>query len=274
MNELTPSARQRLDDYLRRLRQSLREASPAEADDVEQSVREHIEVALAHVPAPVGGEQVAEVLDRLGAPDGWLPADDRERTLFERSVQQVRERLRSGPEEWRLAYLTFGLFVAALLLMPLGIGFLVMIASFFASRAYSDVIESKQETAGARRWLVYPPIGFFLAIATALFVIGPAGPVLGWGMGNGGFLRLLEQSGLRAPYQEAQFVAGAAAATLGTWWILASLLAMVFLPVIGFIFKPLLNRVRRTHFLGLTVVGVVTLALGFILLRPWISQLG
>ena len=53
MIDLTPSARQRLDDYFLRLRQSLRRASPAEADDVEQSVREHIDVALAGVPAPV-----------------------------------------------------------------------------------------------------------------------------------------------------------------------------------------------------------------------------
>lgn len=272
MIDLTPSARQRFDDYFRRLRHSLRRASPAEAEDVEQSVREHIEVALADAPAPVGGEQLAEVLDRLGAPDGWLPAD--ERTFVERSVQQVKERLRSGPDEWRLAYLTFGLFLAALLLLPVGIGFFLMIASFLASRAYSDFMESKQEAAGARRWLVYPPIAFFLAIATALFVVGPAGPVVGWGIDNDGFLRLLEDSRLQAPYYEAQFVAGAAAATLGTWWVLASLLGMVFLPVIRFIFKPLLSRVRRTHFLGLTIVGLVALTAGFILLRPWLSQLG
>lgn len=272
MIDLTPSARQRLDDYFRGLRHSLRRASPAEADDVEQSVREHIEIALAGVPSPVGGEQLAEVLDRLGAPDGWVPAD--ERTLAERTVQQVRERLRSGPDEWRLAYLTFGLFLAALLLMPIGVGFFLMIASFLASRAYAELMESKQEPAGARRWLVYPAIGLFLAIATAIFVVGPAGPVLAWGIEEEGFLRLLEQSGLRAPYHEAQFVAGSAAAAFGTWWVLASVLGMVFLPVIRFIFKPLLNRMRRTHFLGLTIIGVLALVLGFILLRPWIAQLG
>ena len=282
MNELTPSARQRLDDYYLRLRHSLRRASPAEADDVEQSVREHIEVALAGVPAPVGGEHVAEVLDRLGAPDGWLPDDDR--SFVERSVQQItdrlrsgseeiRARLRSGPDEWRLAYLTFGLFFLALLLMPVGIGVLLMIASFLASRAYSDYMESKQEPAGARRWLIYPPIAFFLAIATTFFVVGLAGPALAWGIGDEGFLELLHDSRLSAPYYDEQFVAGATAATLGTWWILASLLGMVFKRPIRFIFKPLLNRLRRTHFLGLTIVGVLSLALGFVLLRPWVSQL-
>ncbi|HEX9986194.1 MAG TPA: hypothetical protein VGF69_23240 [Thermoanaerobaculia bacterium] len=270
MIDYTPSAQQRLDDYFGRLRRSLRRASPSEADDVEQSVREHIEVALAGAPAPVGGEQLAEVLDRLGAPDGWVPADDR--SLVQRALRQVKDRLRFGPEEWRLAYVTFGLFLLALILMPVGIGFFLMIASFVASRAYVDFMEAKQEAAGARRWLVYPPIGFFLAAATALFVVGPAGPALAWGIGDEGFLRLLEQSQIRAPYQEAQFVAGAAVTVLGAWWVLASLAGMAFLPVIRFIFKPLLARVRRTHFLGLTIVGVLALVLGFVLLRPWISQ--
>lgn len=271
MNDLTPSARQRLDDYFRRLRHSLRRASPAEADDVEQSVREHIDVALAGVPAPVGGEQVAEVLDRLGAPDGWVPADDR--PIVQRMVQQVADRLRFGPEEWRLAYVTFGLFVLALMLMPVGIGVFLMIASFLASRAYLDFMDAKQEAPGARRWLIYPPIGLLLAVATAFFVVGLAGPVLAWGLGEYGFLRLLEESRLRAPYHNVQFVAGASVATLGTWWILASLIGMAFLPVIRFIFKPLLARMRRTHFLGLTIIGALSLALGFVLLRPWISQL-
>lgn len=271
MIELTPSARQRFDDYFQRLRSSLRAASPAEADDVEQSVREHIEVALSGAPAPVGAEQLAEVLDRLGAPDGWVPAG--EQSLAERLVQQVRERLRSGPEEWRLAYLTFGLFLAALILLPVGIGFFLMFASFFASRACLDYMDSKQIAAGGRKWLIYPPIGFFLVIATILFVIGLAGPLVVWGVEDHGFLRVLEESGLNAPYHEEQFVAGAAAAALGAWWVFASLLAMVFLPVIRFIFKPLLTRVRRTHFLGLTLVGALGLGLGFLLLRPWISQL-
>jgi hypothetical protein len=271
MIDLTPSARQRFDDYFRRLRHSLRRASPAEADDVEQSVREHIEVALASVPAPVGGEQLAEVLDRLGAPDGWVPADDR--SALQRMVQQVTERLRSGPEEWRLAYVTFGLFLLALILMPIGIGFFLLIASFLASRAYIDFMDAKQEAPGARRWLIYPPIGLFLAIATAFFVVGPAGPALGWGIGDEGFLDLLEESRLHAPYYEAQFVVGAAAATLGAWWIFASLIGMAFVPVIRFIFKPLLPNMRRTHFLGLTIIGVLSLAFGYVLLRPWISQL-
>src|SRR5688572_27853713 len=117
MMELSTSARQQFDEYFRRLRHSLRGVSPAEAEDVEDSVREHIEVALEGAPAPVPGEQLAEVLNRLGAPDRWVPVD--ERPLLQRVIQ----RLRSGPEDWRLAYLAFGLFALGLLLLPVGIGF-------------------------------------------------------------------------------------------------------------------------------------------------------
>lgn len=266
MMDLTPSARQRFDEYFRRLRHSLRGASPEEAEDVEQSVREHIEVALAEAPAPVGGEQLAEVLDRLGAPDRWVPAD--ERSLLQRVIQ----RLRSGPEDWRLAYLTFGLFLLGLLLLPVGIGFFIMIASYLASRAYVDFIETSGEPAAGRQWLIYPPIGFFLLLTIAFFVVGPAGPAVAWGIDERGFLHILRESGLRAPYHEAQFVVGATAAALGAWWILASIIGMVFLPVVRFIFRPLIARVRRTHFLGLTIVGAFAFASGLALLWPWISQ--
>ena len=266
MIDLTPSARQQFDEYFRRLRHSLRGASPEEADDVEQSVREHIDVALAGAAAPVGGAELAEVLDRLGAPDRWVPRDERS------VVQRVMERLRSGPEEWRLAYLAFGLFVLALVLMPIGIGFFLMIASYFASRAYVDLMERSDEPAGARLWLIFPPIGLFLLLTTGFFIIGPAGLLVAWGIDEHGFLRILEESGLRAPYHEAQFVAGAAAATFGAWWIVASIVGIVLLPVVRFVFKPLTAGLRRAHFLGLTIVGVLVLAAGVALSWPWISQ--
>lgn len=266
MMDLTPSARQQFDEYFRRLRRSLRGASPAEADDVEQSVREHIDVALAGAPGPVGAEQLAEVLDRLGAPDRWVPVDERS------MVQRVMERLRSGPEEWRLAYLAFGLFLLALVLLPVGIGFFLLIASYLASRAYVDFMTGRDEPAAGRQWLIYPPIGLFLLLTTGFFIIGPAGPLAVWGVDEDGFLHMLEASGVRAPYHSLQFFAGAVAATFGTWWIIASFIGMIGLPVARFVFRPLLERVRRTHFLGLTMVGTLVLAAGVALLWPWISR--
>ena len=266
MMDLTPSAQQRFDEYFRRLRQSMRGASPAEAEDVEQSVREHIDVALAGTATPIGHEQLSEVLERLGAPDRWMGV--REPSF----VQRVMDRLRSGPEDWRLAYAAFGLFLLALILLPVGIGVLLMVASYLVSRAYVDFMETKDEVPGGRRWLVYPPIAFFLFVAIAFFVVGPAGPIVGWGLGEHGFLDILGEANVQAPYPPVRFAAGASATVLGAWWILASLIGMVFHPVSRFIFKPLLARVRRTHFLGLTLVGALTLALGLALVWPWVQS--
>jgi hypothetical protein len=267
MMELTSAAQQRFDEYFRRLRHSMRGASPAEADDVEQSVREHIDVALAGAATPIGNEQLAEVLDRLGAPDRWMGVEEPS------IIRRVMERLRSGPEDWRLAYVAFGLFLLALILLPIGIGALIMVASYLVSRAYVDFMETKDEAPSGRRWLVYPPIAVFLFLAVAFFVVGPAGPVLGWGLDDHGFLRMMDDANVRAPYPRVRFDAGAIATVLGTWWILASLIGMVLLPMVRFLFKPLLTRVRRAHFLGLTLVGVLSLTLGLALVWPWIEQL-
>ena len=266
MIDLTPTARQRFDDYFRQLRQSLRQASPGEAEDVEQSVREHIEVALAGATAPVAVEQLADVLDRLGTPDRWLPAAERP------LMQRVIERLRTGPEDWRLAYLAFGLFLAGLILLPVGIGALLIVASYLASRAYVDFMEQKQEVPAGRQWLVYPPIALFLFFAVAFFVVGPAGPVVGWGLDHGGFLELVDEKLVATRYAEARFLAGAVTSIFGAWWILASLIGMLIHPVSRFLFKPLLARVRRTHFLGLTLVGALVLGIGLVLLEPFLAN--
>ena len=77
MIELTDTARERFDSYLMRLRSALRGARSVEPDDVEQSVREHIEFALAGTPAPVGAEHLGVVLDRLGPPERWIPEEER-----------------------------------------------------------------------------------------------------------------------------------------------------------------------------------------------------
>ena len=66
MIEMTPAARERMNDYMQRMRSELRGSRSVVADDVEQSVREHIEIALEHAAAPVGATEVIGVLDRLG----------------------------------------------------------------------------------------------------------------------------------------------------------------------------------------------------------------
>jgi uncharacterized membrane protein len=265
MIDFTPAARQRFDDYFQTLRGALRGSSRAEMEDVEQSVREHFEVALAGHHEPVNSEQLAEIIDRLGNPDRWVPVA--ERSL----VARVVERLRSGPEDWRLAYAAFGLFLLSLLLLPVGVGALLLFGSYLASRAYVDFMEAKEAPLDGRRWLIYPPIAVFLGVAVALLIIGAAGPVLGWGLGNRGFELIGRDLRIESEFNQGRFMIGATITVLGSWWFIASLLGMVVHPVSRFLFKPLLANVRRTHFLGLTLIGALSLSLGITLLSPWIQ---
>src|SRR5687768_13820042 len=128
MIDMTPAARERLDNYLQRLRSELQGTRSVVADEVEQGVREHIEVALAGAQAPVGATDVIAVLDRLGPPERWLA--DEERPPWRRVIAK----LQSTPDDWRLAYLAFGLFLASIVLLPVGIGVLLIIPAMLVSR--------------------------------------------------------------------------------------------------------------------------------------------
>ena len=264
MIEMTPAGHQKLEEYLQNLRTAVRRLPPAEAEELEQSVREHVDVALAGMPAPVATEQVISILDRLGSPDRWVPQS--EQPIW----RIVMERLRTGPEEWRLAYIAFGLFAAGIILLPVGIGALVLILSFLSSRAYVEFMRTKGEPLDARRWLVYPPIALFLVIGLAMTIIGPAAPLVAWGIGEHEFHRLLDISvGSRDDVLHTRFDAGAAAVVFGSWWMIVSSALAIILPPLRFVFVPLLDGLKRRHLLVLTAIGAVVFALGWALLAPF-----
>jgi hypothetical protein len=120
------------------------------ADEVERDIRGHIEAELAESPTPITDARLRSVLDRLGSPSQWVPAD--ELPLWHKLIV----RLKFGPEDWRLAYLTFALFLASLVLGPIGLVFFV--ASIPLARATLALLDQEDEPVGARRWLVYPPL--------------------------------------------------------------------------------------------------------------------
>src|SRR5438270_7896073 len=182
MIEMSDSARQRFDEYLRRLHRALR---GNQIDDVEQSVREHVEIALAGIPAPVGAEQLGPVLDRLGPPERWVP--ENEQPLWRR----VLLRFSYGPDDWRIAYVSFGLFLLTIALLPIGVGLFLALPAFLLSRAFVELLADRGEAIGARRWLVYPAIISVVVFASVIFIIGPIAPVIAWGIEEHGFQRLI-----------------------------------------------------------------------------------
>lgn len=245
MIELTTEARARFDDYLRRLRTALR-GTPA-AEEVEQNVREHVEIALAGAAAPAGAEQLSQILDRLGPPERWLADEDK--PLWRRMMG----RLQSGPEDWRLAYLAFGVLVLMFLFFPVG-GILLLIPAYLLSRACVEVIDERGETLGARRWLVYPALVAVLLFAlTTLLIMPPAG-LLAWAFDE-----------LRWPADvSSKFGVGLSA--FGGWWIIAASLIAALISPIRFAFRPVLDRFQRRHAAVLALIGAVVAGSGVLLL--------
>ena len=257
MIEMTPSARERLDTYLQRLRSELRGTRSVVADEVEQSVREHIEIALAHAQAPVGATDVIAVLDRLGPPERWLA--DEERPAWRRVIAT----LHSTPDDWRLAYLAFGLFLASIVFLPAG-GFLLLIPAMLVSRAYIELARGRGESLGARRWLVYPSIAVVLMFATGLMIIGPPLPLLALGMndvnGINGYEHLFDVP--QSTAGQMRFLFGMGAVVFGSWWIIAAAFCAAFIRPIRFVFAPLLDGLVRKQFAVLALIGALVAAVG------------
>jgi len=165
---LSKSARKSLDDYLRQARAYLRGSRTVDADEVEQNIAEHIENALEGASEPVSCDELEAVLDKLGDPQQWIPEEELA------WWRQVILKLRTGPEDWRLAYISFALFVVALVIASYTstqVLVALVLASFLASRAaISQTRDSKQLR--AQKWFLYPPLivvyGFVLGVLLIL----------------------------------------------------------------------------------------------------------
>lgn len=256
MIDLTPDAKRRFDEYLQRMRVSLRGSRSIEADEVEQNVIEHVELALAGVPSPVGPERLDTVLEQLGPPERWLPDD--ERPIWRKAMDKVM----TGPEDWRLAWASVGLLLLAIITLPIG-GILLLIPGFVVSRAYVALLEERGEPLGARKWLVLPPIVLILLAVCGLALLAPAGA----------FTAILSEVGLRDlgfayddRFERGRLFLGALSLATGAWWIvLSGVFAMLMRPFRA-LFLPVTAGLKRGHALVLTIAGVVLASLGAALL--------
>lgn len=250
MVTLSHDAQSQLDHYLRQVKAALRGHPSVDAGEVERDVVGHIDAELAGQPEPVNASSLRQVLDRLGAPDMWVPSDELP------AWRRVLNRLHSGPEDWRLAYATFVCFVAGFWLPPL------LIASLPTARATIAQLEARGEPIGARRWLVYPPLVLWYAALAILLLIGPTPlPIVG-----------LEEGRLRddllvyiQPFW--LLVSGAAALTLGLWWVVFGLLLRRFDTAVRSVFWPFASWFTRRHATTLIVAGaIVTIVSGAVIL--------
>jgi len=257
MIDLTPDARRSFDEYLQRMRATLRGTRAVAAEEVEQDVVEHVELALAGSPAPIDRERLRTVLEQLGPPERWLPEE--ERTWW----RKVMDRVMTGPDDWRLAYASFALTLLMMLFLPVG-GILLVVPAFLLSRAYVELMKERGETLGARKWLVLPPIVIVMVLVSVAALIGAAAPVVAIALENDG----LRAAGFRpdSRYERMLMDAGFIAMVTGAWWIvLSGIFAMLMRPFRA-LFQPVTAGLRRGHALVLTIAGAIIGGLGAFLL--------
>ena len=250
---LTPEAQGHLERYLKQIKTALRGNASIDAEEVERDVLGHIDTELAAEPQPVAAGSLLRVLDRLGKPDKWVPLEGRP------AWRGVFEALRSGPEDWRLAYLTFGLFVAGTVLFMGSIDLWPLPPVFVATsvlfaRATLALLDEHNEPVGARRWLIYPALVPIYVVLLAAAIMAPAGGVAG---------ALTDQIWLRD--QMTAWLGGPAwllvpalvALVLGTWWVLVGLVFSQAVSAVRTTFYPFADWLDRRHALRLALAGVL-----------------
>ena len=249
MMTLSEGAKRNLEDYLRQARMYLRGSKSVDADEVEQNVAEHIETELEGVPEPVSRDDLVAVLKRLGSPQQWVPAE--ELAWWRRIIL----RLRSGPEDWRLAYLSFGLLVLGCIL-PWTFPVLV-ITSFIVSRAALSETDNAQELK-AQKWFLYPPLIVVYLFALLVLLMWPLIVFLPVAEAyERRFSRLQDDFGY-------WFVAiSAIVAGLGLWWSILAGIFLKFRRIVKVLFRPFADGFKSSWALLLLAIGLgLMLSLG------------
>ena len=222
MMALGESARARLDEYLRHVEVSLKGCTSVDPADVRRDVADYVDNELADRTQPVTLPDLESVLQRLGAPDRWIPAE--ERPWWRRILLQWH----AGPEDWRLAYIALGLFIAAFVLIP--ISPVLLLAGFAVARAALAFAAERGESIGPKKWLLYPPLVVIYLPLCVLLLLWPLWLVLF----------------LAAAFEHSDFMRGASDDL--DYWLIAWLITLVccelWWVVAGVIIKKRPNLIR------------------------------
>ena len=244
MLNLSENAKKNLDHYLGQVRTCLRGCKSVDPDEVEQNIMDHIESELAGVAEPVAVAALDPVLAKLGSPEQWIPEE--EQSWWRKTIL----RLRSGPEDWRLAYICFCLLVLAFFAGRIGFGVLV-IASFILGRAALSVAYDRHEL-GAQKWLIYPSlILVYLPLAILLVFCVPISVFVFW---LPKYEVLLNQS--QSPDKRIAFNMLFILIPTGIWWVGLSVLLLIRTNMIRVLFRPFAEWFTRKLAFVLLCIGV------------------
>jgi len=248
MINLSDRAKECLDKYLQQIRTYLRGCKTVDADEVERNVIEHIESEFEGATAAVSFEKLDAVLQRLGSPSQWVPEEDIS------WWRRVLHRLRTGPEDWRLAYLSFGLLVLGFALpLPLPV---LIIASFVVSRAALSAGDGQIQVK-AQRWLIYPSlvVVYLVIVCSLLFGVSFLAAPLGYELWTIGQVRTIAQMG------EVLFIVSITVTLTALWWTILGIISCRRARLIQSMFKPFAYWFNRKWGVCLMCVGLALLVL-------------
>ncbi len=246
MNNLSDSAKKCLDKYLQQIRTYLRGCKTVDADEVERNIIEHIESEFVGATATVSFEELDAVLQRLGSPRQWVPEE--ELSWWRKMIF----RLRTGPEDWRLAYISFGLLIAGLVILP---SFIVLIpASFIVARAALSEAADLDELK-AQKWLIYPSLIIVYSFVLSCLLAWPALvlPAVAYELERNvrsSYPQFADD--LRYWIMATSFII----AGLGLWWIILAGLFLKWQSFLQMLFKPFAGWFSRKWALILLLIGL------------------
>lgn len=246
MINLSDSAKKCLDKYLQQVRNHLRGCKKVDADEVERNVIEHIESEFESATAAISFEELDTVLQRLGSPEQWVPEE--ELPWWRKMILRVQ----MGPEDWRLAYLSFGLFVLGVLILPTGA--ILIAAGFIAARAALSVVEDATQLK-AQKWFLYPSlIVVYLALLGSLLGLPLFGLIA---------LAYDFEHTIRATYKigddMSYWLAACSvfACSLGLWWLIQGVVFLTRPNIPKVLFRPFADGFNRKWALIVLLIGLV-----------------
>jgi len=248
MMNLSDRAKKCLDGYLQQMRTYLRGCKTVDADEIERNVIEHIESEFESATAVVSFEELDVVLQRLGSPRQWIPEE--EIPWWRKTIL----RLRTGPEDWRLAYLSFGLLILGFLILPFSI--VLLPASFIIARAaLSEAADSSELK--SQKWLFYLSLIVGCSVIAFILFFGPkvVGVYLADALWDLAWVRRIAHMGTVV------FSAGLTVSVTALSWFILGVVFCKWPGLARNIFKPFADWFNRKHAIILTCVGFALLIL-------------
>jgi hypothetical protein len=257
MIALSENAKKRFDDYLRQVRNCLRDCVTVDRDEVERNVIDHIENELANAPQPVSSDDLEHVLDRLGSPTKWVPE---EQVPWWRKILL---RLQSGPDDWRLAYISFGLLILAFLFARGPTFIILLLASFALSRAAVSMVAEPDELRG-KQWLIYPSLVIVYVSLLCLLLLWPLllvySPAVGFRHNRILYDQYLAFYPAGASYEGISAVLILLSA-IGLWWTVLGIIALAAQNLFKLIFRPFADGLKHKWAVLLLLSGILLVLL-------------